>query len=434
MAVPTLSPVSQTSAVTLPSGSTASDVENNTSLPLGLYSDSDTPSALFSQYFCSGAADQVSYTYKKLGGDVLDIELTSGSIFAAYEEAVLEYSYILNLHQAKNALSDVLGAATGTFDHEGQLQSDSELAGQNVNLKYPRFEFAYARRVGYGVSTEIGFGGEVTIYSASFTGSLGTQDFDLQQILSSSAASDSSLPFYGKVEGKRINITKVYYKTPSSMWRFYGYYGGLNTVGNLASYGQWADDTTWELIPAWQNKAQAMAFEDAIYTRNSHYSYEIKNNRLRVYPDMTTGGPTQYWVNFFVDPDPWDSGDVEGRGGGAGVDGINNLNTLPFENLPYDNINAIGKQWVRRFALALSKETLGNIRSKFASIPIPGDSVTLDGPALLSQAQAEQEKLKENLKTTLGELTYSKLMVEDATMMDAVNNIQKRIPLKVFVG
>ena len=84
--------------------------------------------------------------------------------------------------------------------------------------------------------------------------------------------------------------------------------------------------------------------------------------------------------------------------------------------------------------MALVKETLGNIRSKFTTIPIPGDSVTLDGPALLSQAQAEQEKLKEDLKTTLDELTYTKLMADDAAMMDSVNTIQKRIPLKVFVG
>ena len=64
------------------------------------------------------------------------------------------------------------------------------------------------------------------------------------------------------------------------MWRFYGYYGGLNVVGNLHQYGQFADDSSFDLVPAWQNKLQAMAYEDAIYTRNSHYSYEIKNNNL----------------------------------------------------------------------------------------------------------------------------------------------------------
>jgi len=432
MARPTLNPQSQTSTVVLPSASVAGNVENSTELPFQLYSTSS--SDLFSQYFCSGAADQVAYTYKKFGGDVLDIELTSGSVFAAYEESTLEYSYILNLHQAKNSLSDLMGFSTGTFDQDGQIQSGSNLYKQNVNLKFPRFEFSYARRVGLGTSTEIGFGGEVTIYSASFSGSTGNQDFDLQQIISSSAASNDSLDFYGKVGNKRINVTKVYYKTAQAMWRFYGYYGGLNTVGDLSSYGQWTDDSTFQIIPVWQNKAQSMAFEDAIYTRNSQYSYEIKNNRIRIFPNMVQTSPKRFWMEFFVDSDPWTTDDTEGRGGGSTSDGINNLNTLPFENLPYENINAIGKQWIRRFALALSKETLGTIRSKFSTIPIPGDSVTLDGKDLLTQAHTEQKDLREELKTILDELTYTKLMEDDAKLMEAVNTIDKHIPLKVYVG
>ena len=72
------------------------------------------------------------------------------------------------------------------------------------------------------------------------------------------------------------------------MWRFFGYYGGLNTVGNLANYGQYADDSTFQLVPVWQNKAQAMAFEDSIYTRNSHYSFELNNNMLRILFPTTT--------------------------------------------------------------------------------------------------------------------------------------------------
>ena len=43
----------------------------------------------------------------------------------------------------------------------------------------------------------------------------------------------------------------------------------------------YSDDSTFEVIPAWQNKLQAMAYEDAIYTRNSHYAYEIKNNKMK---------------------------------------------------------------------------------------------------------------------------------------------------------
>lgn len=415
-----LSPSSQTSTVVLPTGSDPGHAAAAT-FPFSVYT-SD-------QYFLSGAADQVAFTYNKLGGDVLDVELTKEQVFSSYQEAVLEYSYLLNIHQAKNSIGDLLGAKTGSFNEEGQLQDTTDL--NDVALKFPKFKFEYARRVGHGYATEAGIGGVTPIYSASFTTTASVQDYDLQTIISSSAITDTDAPYYGLVSGSRINVTKVYYKTPQAMWRFYGYYGGLNTVGDLASYGQYADDSTFQLVPPWQNKAQAMAFEDAIYTRNSHYSYEIKNNNLRIFPETVTVSPTKMWVEFFIDSDlPWqDTGDVDN-----GVNGINNINTLPFENTPYQKINAIGKQWIRRFALALSKEVLGNIRSKISTIPIPGDSVTLDGPALLGQAQNEQEKLREELKTIFDELTYTKIAQGDVELSDAVNKVQERIPMRIFVG
>ena len=173
-----------------------------------------------------------------------------------------------------------------------------------------------------------------------------------------------------------------------------------------------------------------MAFEDAIYTRNSHYSYEIKNNNLRLFPSPVRSSPDKFWVEFWVEEDPWAAEeDVNNR-----TSGVNNMNTLPFENIPYERINSIGKQWIRRFALALCKEMLGNIRSKFSTIPIPGESVTLDGPALITQSQSEQEKLREELKTILDELTYSKLMEKDAATVDSVNKMLQNVPYGIFVG
>ena len=69
------------------------------------------------------------------------------------------------------------------------------------------------------------------------------------------------------------------------MWRFYGYYGGIGVVGKYSTYGQFADDSTFEIIPTWQNKMQAMMYEDSIETRTSNYSYEIIDNKLRLFPD-----------------------------------------------------------------------------------------------------------------------------------------------------
>ena len=110
------------------------------------------------------------------------------------------------------------------------------------------------------------------------------------------------------------------------------------------------------------------------------------------------------------------------------------MNTLPFSNLPYDTINSIGKQWIRRFALALSKETLGQVRSKLASIPIPGDSVTLNGGDLISQAKDEQDKLREELKSTLAELTYAKISEQETAIVENAEKVMQKIPYSVYVG
>ena len=78
----------------MPASGTVSAVADT--LPFDVYSD-------YSQ-FLSGASDQVAYTYRKIGGDVLDIELKAENVYANYQEAVLEYSYLVNLHQSKNIL------------------------------------------------------------------------------------------------------------------------------------------------------------------------------------------------------------------------------------------------------------------------------------------------------------------------------------------
>jgi len=419
MSLPTLTPASTLSAVILPG--TGSITSVNETVPYKIYSLETSP--LYSVQFLSGAADQVTYVYKKLGGDILDIELTEGNVYAAYEEAVLEYSYLINVHQATNILSDALGNTTGSFDSKGNLMDgtlSSSLSGTHVALKYPKFDYGMVRRMGDAYSSEVGLNGSVQS-SASFDVEVGVQDYDLQTIIENSSEHSSS------VDGKRILIKKVYYKTPHAMWRFYGYYGGLNVVGNLSNYGQFSDDSTFQLVPAWQNKAQAMAFEDAIYTRLSHYSYELKDNKLRVHPRPYTGGPSKMWVEFSIPGDVWDTED-------STVDGVNNMNTLPIGNLPFGNINSIGKQWIRRFALALSKEMLGQVRSKFANVPIPGQQITLNGTALITEGKEEQNRLRDELKETLASLTYAGLSEQKAKITENAEKVLQKIPYSVYVG
>jgi len=413
MSFPDLTPTSTQSAITLPV--TSSDVAAviTGSLAVGFYN--TTP-------FVSGAMAQVAYTFKRLGGDILDIELTAKNVYNHYEEACLEYSYIVNLHQSRNALGSSLGGPTGSFDHKGTVSGTD-----NVSLKYPKFQFDYAFRTADKFSSEALIGGTEPIYSASFASVTEQQVYDLQNIVSSSQATND----WKGMGNKRIKIRQVYYVSPQQMWRFYGYYGGLNVVGDFHNYGQYADDSTFNVIPPWQNKAQAIAYEDHLYTRTSHYSYEIVDNKLKLYPPPQNVSPERFWFRFTVENnDAFATGSYD-----SGVNGVNNMNTMPMENIAFNKINSIGQQWIRRFALALSKETLGQVRGKFGGqVPIPGDNVTLNASDLLSQAAAEQQALREELNKQLDEMLYAKLAEVDKGMVDNMDAIVAKTPMKIFVG
>ena len=58
----------------------------------------------------------------------------------------------------------------------------------------------------------------------------------------------------------------------------------------------------------------------------------------------------------------------------------------------------LAKQWIKDYTLAKCKFMLGEARSKFATIAGPQGGSTLNGDALKAEAQAEMEKLEEDLK------------------------------------
>lgn len=429
MALPVLTPASNSSKSILSPTGTLGNI-STTTLPLGIYLSTDYWSSDQISSFKQGAIEQVAYVYKKLGGDVLDIELVETQVYAAYEEATLEYSYLVNLHQGKNVLSKLLGAKTGSFDSSGQLTGSDITGSERVELKYPKVTFGYAARIADSYSSVQMLNSSIPTYTSSIAITPGVQDYDLQTAVENAVLS-GNIPGITSLDDKRITIKKVFYKTVGASWNFYGYFGGLNVVGNLSTYGQYADDSTFEIIPAWQNKMQAMAYEDAIKTRVSDWSYQLRNNKLRLFPTPSDSGPDRFWFEFQFPLEPWkdDAGSAS-----TGLDGVNNLNTIPFQNIPYDKINSMGKQWIRRYALSLCKEMLGYIRSKFSTIPIPGESVTLNGTTLVSEAKAEQKELKEELTKVLDETSYDKLLERDAAAAENSYKVLNFAPNLIYVG
>lgn len=424
MPTPTLTPASTTSTIALKSVGDSTKVA--AAVPLGVYTSVPLQSEI--DLFTEGAAEQVSYVYQKLGGDVMDIEITNDQVYASYEQACIVYSKMINIHQSENVLSNVLGAATGTFDHEGQiLETEGDVTNtSNYNLKYPKFDFSYARRVTEGISAETGLGGSTPVYSASFDLIDGQQDYNLQKLLEDDPA------FTTIIGGNQVLIKRVFYKTRRAMWNFYGLQGSsMRSVGSAGGYSRFADSSTFEVIPVWQQKLEAINYEDHIKTRTSDCSYEIRNNQLRIFPTPSQVNSEKMWIEFQIPRSPWTDTDSAGE---TGTSGINNLNNIPFQNLPFSSINQIGKQWIRDYSFSLSKEMLGIVRSKFSSIPTPGGEITLNGTQLISDAKAEMEALVTELKEALEKMTYSEMMKSDAEVLEASEKIMKEIPSLIYVG
>ena len=116
------------------------------------------------------------------------------------------------------------------------------------------------------------------------------------------------------------------------------------------------------------------------------------------------------------------------------TNGIANLSNVPFGNINYTTINSMGRQWIRRYALALSKEILGQVRSKVSDIPIPNGNLTLNGPALVNEAQLEKDNLRIELKEWLESMTYDKLAEQETNQAENLMRQLAKVPLGIYVG
>jgi hypothetical protein len=102
--------------------------------------------------------------------------------------------------------------------------------------------------------------------------------------------------------------------------------------------------------------------------------------------------------------------------------------------MQYQFINDVGKQWIRKYGLALTKELLGMVRSKYGSIPVPNAETTLDGDTLRTEAQTEKEFLVTQLRENL-EASSRKMMLEaDGEESTRIQEKLNKVPLPIYIG
>lgn len=364
--------------------------------PFGIF-DSDTD-------FSSEADQMVTFVKRKLGDDVLSVELTKKQIWGNMEEASLEYSSILNQYQAKSQLVNFLGFATGSMS--------------GAEEKYVRDNLAYLTRFAEPYAMEAGVGGSYNTMSGSIDLDMGRQDYDLYQELKDSAGNQ----IFDDTKGK-LKIVELFHFNPQAAYRFFDTTSAINYLNNEFSFESFTPETVFYILPVFEDILRAGQLDLSNRVRRSNYSYEVSGTKIRIFPTPTSD-TKKLWIRVRQYADPLAPAYKDDT-----IHGVSNMSNIPFGNLTYSRINSIGKQWIRQYTLSLSKEQLGLIRAKFGNIPIPGGEVTLNGSDLITQGREDQKDLKTQLKEMLDTMTYDKLSEIQATRAEQMNKQLRYIPM-----
>ena len=372
--------------------------------PYGFY-DSDT------EFSGSGthSVDRFSdWAAKRLGYPIVAIEMPTGSFYACYEEAITEYSAQVNQFNIKDNILALQGQDTGSGSTKTNLthRKLTPTLGRNIQLAEQ-----------YG--TEAGVGGTVSYKTGSITVDSGSQEYDLNALWANVSES-----------GNSIEIRKIFYEGSPAITRYFDPYAGTGdaSYNMLDSFG-WGNSSPavqFMMMPMYADilKIQAIEFNDQI--RKSAYSFELVNNKLRLFPNPDT--KYTLWFKYLVKKDR----DTTLQGTTQGV--ITDFSNAPFNNMLFKDINDVGKQWIKKYGLALCKELLGTIRSKYASLPIPNAETTLDGDTLRTEAATEKEILVTELREILEQTSRRALLEADKDEAEYLQEKLAKVPYPIYIG
>tara|TARA_Y100001963_G_C6776749_1_gene447741 strand:- start:1553 stop:2704 length:1152 start_codon:yes stop_codon:yes gene_type:complete len=367
------------------------------STPWGLY---DTDSS-----FSTDIDKFASWCAKRLGYPIMSVELQSGSFYACFEESVSEYSAQVNQFNIRDNLLHLTGQATG-----------SNVTHKRVTPTMGRSVFLSKQ---YG--TEAGVGGDVDIKKSSVSITTGTQEYDLNSLIVDGSGSGS------------IEVKRVYYEGTPAMQRFFDPYAttGYGTINMVQGFGfgNQSPAVSFTLMPLFEDllRVQAIEMNDSI--RKSAYSFTLVNNKLRIFPDPTEDS-TLYFD--YIKTSDRDNPLQTEYSGSANV--VSDFSNVPYDNMEYQFINDVGKQWIRKYGLALCKELLGMIRSKYGAIPIPNSETSLDGDTLRAEAAAEKEALVSELRETLEQTSRKALLEADKDEAEFLQEKLNKVPYPIYIG
>lgn len=364
------------------------------------------------QDFITDADKVADFCARRLGYPLADVELQSGSFFTAFEEAVTTYGNELYAYKVRESYLSLEGS-------NSQIEANNKIIKPNM---------AGLVRISQQYGEEAGVGGNVTWYSGSIRLKAGVQDYDLDTWAAASASLDA---------GDRIEIKRVFYEIAPAISRYFDPYAGTGTgMMNLLDsfgWGNYSPAINFLLMPINYDlqTIQAIEFNDQI--RKSQYTFELINNKLRIFPipfyNNIKGEDLNHFLNFqYIKESDRQNPYVDG------TNKVTNVAEVPFENPNYNQINSIGRQWIFEYTLAIAKEMLGYIRGKYGTIPIPDANVTLNQSDLISAATAEKNALIERLRGYFDETSRDKLLERRSLEGDFLQKELNKVPYTIYIG
>ncbi len=370
----------------------------------------DTPFGFYdNDYQFQQDADKVTkFCAQRLGWPIENVELQDVNFYTAFEEAVTVYGNELYAYRLR----------------DNYLNLEGSLTSSNLNNAVITPSMANIIRISEQYGTEAGVGGNVNYYSGSVILTASVQDYNLDVWAQERG-----------ISGSNLEIKQVFYQgVPASADYYYGSGIGLGAgygsffgaLGGVAGFG---GGTNWFISPLSYNVAAIQEVELADTILGSSFSFQLINNRLRIFPVPTDGDTgIHFWFNYLLKDERLADSISQAP------NQVSNVSNANYNNPTYSNINSIGRSWIFEYTLAIVKEMLGYVRGKYTTVPIPGAEVTLNQSDLLTSATTDKNALIEKLRQYFDETSREALLQRRKNESDHAQSELNKSPMTIFIG
>lgn len=353
--------------------------------------------------FQNDATRVAKFCASRLGYPLVDVELQDQSFFTAFEEAITTYGNELYAFQIRDNQLSLLGAPTGS--------------SLNQTIITPSFEPIIRLTEQYG--EEAGTGGNVTYYTGQVPLTSSVQSYDLKEWAIEQNITSS------------IELKRVFYQESPAIVRYNDPYSGtgygFQSMFNSFGFGGMSPAISYLMMPLSYDLQTIQAIELNDQIRQSNFSFEVQNNKIKLFPIPTDDTGVLFFEYILRE-------ERINQGLSNQPESTTNVSNSPFNNPTYSYINSVGRQWIFEYTLAIAKEMLGLVRNKYSNIPIPNDTVTLNGDTLVSQATSEKESLLLRLRTYFDETSRKSLLERRAQETEFKQSELKQVPFPIYIG